>query len=220
MGYFRLLLALVLIFASTSASAFFLQCQSKDGTQRFRIIEQPQKLPGENAYAASMRALGLTREQGVARGISCIEVMGLDDPRPWTRELAEKKFREENVDCLPPDEVAALRNGTILYKMHHGCTEDLSLSDLQFMLGVMSVGMDECGFSPSIRRNLSYVGTAAAIWANLRLQTDLVEGTAYGRAFGCGSILEKLTEGGGAWFEANPDAPSNTFRKAVRDNDR
>lgn len=219
MTYFRMWIASMLVLASSPASAIFWQCQTKSG-QSFPVIGQQQRLAGENNYDATMRALGLTHAQAIAQGVNCHEVMGENDPRPYSQELARKKWREEHADCVGPDEIANIRNGALLYKMAHGCTEDLGLADLKFMLGVMNEGIGMCKYSESLNKNLSFIGTNAAIHANLKPQTDMLEGTAYGKALGCGVKLKKLTEGGAVWFEANPEAPSETFRKAVRDNDR
>jgi hypothetical protein len=190
----------------------FWKCQARDGGKDYPIVPLQQVLPGDmNQYGATMRALGLTREQGIALGIKCHEVMGENNPTPYSRDLAQKQFEREHAACLPPAAVAAQPNGAILYKMENGCTDRLELGEVRFMIGVMGVGIGDCHYSRDAVP--AYMMSTLVSGMGLPLPVEMVEGDQFAQALGCGLPLRKLTAGGAAWFRSNPDAVSRISKQ-------
>lgn len=206
-------LFVILLFASSAANAsIFWKCEARDGGKDYPIVPLQQVLPGDmNQYGATMRALGLTREQGIALGIKCHEVMGLNNPAPYSPELAQKQFEKEHAACLPPAAVAAQPNGAILYKMENGCMERLELGEVRFLIGVMGVGIGECQYSRDVIP--AYLMSTFVSEMGFPLPFEMVEGDRFAHALGCGLPLRKLTASGAAWFRSNPDAASRISRQ-------
>jgi hypothetical protein len=207
---FFLLIALLMLIMSSAKSEdpYALKCQSADGKRQFPAVRPPYALrtsQDKNAFQALLRTLGITFEQYQAWGVKCQEIMGLDDPRPYSRELSEQEFRKRHAACLPPDDVAAKPHGSVLHKITKGCTETLTKNELAFVVGIISVGIDECGFSNDRPSRLLYARATMFtltpdLWQNVAValtpQVQMAEGTQFARGLQCGQLLKSYTADG------------------------
>lgn len=190
----------LLFFGGAAHAQLYWKCQAANSNRNFPIVSATRQPGDQNIYWATMRTLGLSREEATALGMRCQQVMGANDPRPKTPELAKQEYERKYANCLPPPSVSKVPFGEVIFRLENQCTWRATGDDLRFVIGVMGYGIG-CGYgknNPDLV--LLYTGAFTKMtmgypdMSEAGLRPATVLGDHYAKALGCGGKMQQMTD--------------------------
>lgn len=96
----------------------------------------------------------------------------------------------------------------MLFKLYSGCQEDIHRKDFHFLIGIVSIGIEECGFSTEPTSRAAYArgmfSLTPDMMRDLSAAIHLQQGQSFAKGLQCTASLKQLTANGVSYLKNHP----------------